>query len=374
MVRLAAHDFTGFTSGDSVCVKLHAAKRREGPLFGGYASVCMAVPAEAGGEAAFMVKEEFYFDSRDGKSKIHAVRYAPDKAEDIRCVLQVVHGMAEYIERYEEFARFLTERGIVFTGEDHLGHGKSVDGEEKYGYFCEQDPATVLVRDVHRLKKMTQALYPHVPYVIMGHSMGSFIVRNYMFRYGTGIAAAIIMGTGMQPAAVVSVSRLVAGIQKVFVGSGKKGRMIDRLAFGGYNKRIPNPRTPFDWLSRDEKRVDRYMADPLCGFVFTVNGFSALFELISRLYDRKNLERIPGELPVLMVSGDADPVGDYGKGVRKAYDSLKKAGVKNIRLKLYAGGRHELLNEINRDEVMQDIFQWLEETVCGKDGQSGQQA
>lgn len=325
-----------------------------------------------------MRKEEFYFDSRDGKSKIHAVRYAPDDAGSIRCVVQIVHGMAEYIERYEEFAGFLVERGCVVTGEDHLGHGKTVGETGKRGYFCEQDPATVLVRDVHRLKKMTQALYPNVPYVIMGHSMGSFIARNYMFRYGTGIAAAIIMGTGMQPPAVVKVSKLVAGIQGRVCGSGKTGKLIDKLAFGAYNKQIPNPRTPFDWLSRDEKRVDKYVEDPLCGFVFTINGFSALFELISRLHDRRNLERIPGELPVLMVSGDADPVGDYGKGVRSAYDSLKEAGVENIRLKLYEGGRHELLNETNRDEVMEDIFSWLEETVLCRseaetDAQTGQQ-
>lgn len=317
-----------------------------------------------------MVKEELYFDSRDGKSRIHAVRYLPDRTEDIRCVLQIVHGMAEYIERYEEFARFLTERGCVVTGEDHLGHGKSVGETKEYGYFCEQDPATVVVRDVHRLKKMTQAVYPDVPYVIMGHSMGSFITRNYMFRYGTGIAAAIIMGTGMQPAALVRTSKLIAGIQKVFCGSKKTGKMIDRLAFGSYNRRIPNARTAFDWLSRDEKRVDQYIGDPLCGFVFTINGFSTLFELISRLYQKENLERIPGDLPVLMLSGDADPVGDYGEGVRRAYNSLKEAGVKNIRLKLYEGGRHELLNETNRDEVMKDIYGWLEEAVLRADGKA----
>lgn len=310
-----------------------------------------------------MVKEEFYYDSRDGRSKLHAVRYEPDSTEDIRCVVQIVHGMAEYIERYEEFAEFLTERGCVVAGEDHMGHGKSVGKTGKYGYFCEQDPATVLVRDVHRLKKATQALYPNVPYVIMGHSMGSFIARNYMFRYGTGINAAIIMGTGMQPPAVLRASRLTAGIQKLFCGPEHISRLIDKLAFGCYNKEIENPRTDFDWLSRDNERVDRYLADPMCGFVFTVNGFSTLFELITRLHRQENLERIPKKLPVLMISGDADPVGDYGKGVRRAYESILAAGVEDVRLKLYEGGRHELLNETNRDEVMNDIFAWLEEKV-----------
>ena len=312
-----------------------------------------------------MVKEEFYFDSRDGKSKIHAVRYRPEDTGQVRCILQVVHGMAEYAERYEEFAAFLVERGFVVTGDDHLGHGKSVGQGGKQGYFCEQDPATVLVRDVHRLKKLTEEAYPGVPYVLMGHSMGSFITRNYLCRYGTGISGAVIMGTGMQPKAVLDMARLVAGIQKLFCGSGHVSRLLDRLAFGGYGRGITDRRTAFDWLSRDRERVDRYIADPMCGFTFTVNGFGALFELVLRLYSPENLAAVPRELPVFMVSGDADPVGDYGKGVRRAYDSLVAAGLTDIRLKLYPGGRHELLNETNRSQVMQDICRWVEENVLG---------
>lgn len=312
-----------------------------------------------------MVKEEFYFDSRDGKSKIHAVRYRPEDTGQVRCILQVVHGMAEYAERYEEFAAYLVERGFVVTGDDHLGHGKSVGQGGKQGYFCEQDPATVLVRDVHRLKKLTEELYPGVPYVLMGHSMGSFITRNYLCRYGTGISGAVIMGTGMQPKAVLDMARLVAGVQKLFCGPMHVSRLLDRLAFGGYGKGITDRRTAFDWLSRDRERVDRYIADPMCGFTFTVNGFGALFELVLRLYSPENLAAVPRELPVFMVSGDADPVGDYGKGVRRAYDSLVAAGLTDIRLKLYPGGRHELLNETNRSQVMQDICRWVEENVLG---------
>lgn len=313
-----------------------------------------------------MLKKELYFDSRDGESRIHAVRWMPEPQKAVVCVVQIVHGMAEYVERYEELAEFLTDRGVVVTGEDHLGHGKSVGEKGVYGYFCEQDPATVLVRDVHRLKKMTQELYPDVPYVILGHSMGSFITRNYMYRYGTGIAAAVVMGTGMQSAAALGISKVIAGTQKAFCGAGHVSRLIDKLAFGSYNRRIGDARTPFDWLSRDGERVDRYIADPLCGFVFTVNGFGALFELISRLHRRENLERIPKNLPVYMVSGTSDPVGGYGRGVRRAYDSLREAGLENIELKLYEGGRHELMNETNRAEVMQDIYEWLEKTVLSR--------
>ncbi len=309
-----------------------------------------------------MVKEEFYYDSRDGVSKLHAVRYIPDGAQ-VRGVVQIVHGMAEYVERYEEFAEHLTGRGILVTGEDHMGHGKSVGKDGKLGYFCEQDAATVLVRDVHRLKKATQELYPDVPYVIMGHSMGSFIARNYMCRYGTGIAGAIIMGTGMQPKKLINMSKKLAALQKTFCGSRHVSTLIDKLAFGKYNDGIENPRTPFDWLSGDAERVDRYIEDPLCGFTFTVNGFATLFELIFRLYREENLEKIPKNLPVLMVSGTADPVGDYGSGVQRAYDSLRQAGLEEIQLKLYEGGRHELLNDLCRNDVTRDICAWLDTCV-----------
>lgn len=309
-----------------------------------------------------MKKEELYFDSRDGIHKIHAVRYTPDSGE-VHCVVQIIHGMSEYIERYEEFARFLTEKGIVVTGDDHLGHGKSVPKGDTFGYFCEQDPATVVVRDVHRLKKMTQALYPNVPYVIVGRSMGSFILRNYMCRYGTGISGAVIMGTGMQPAGLIGISKALAAVQKVFCGSKHVSKFLDKAAFGSYNRRFEPVRTKFDWLSKNAENVDCYIADPLCGFTFTVNGFQTLFELISRIQKSENLEKVPKELPVFMVSGEDDPVGDYGVGVKKAFASLQEAGLENMQLKLYEKDRHEILNEDDRDVVMQDIYDWIKGTI-----------
>lgn len=309
-----------------------------------------------------MKKEEFYFPSRDNKTKIHALRWTPETDKPV-CIVQIVHGMAEYAERYEEFARFLTDRNVVVTGEDHLGHGKSVSEGKNYGYFCEQDPATVVVRDVHRLKKMTQEVYPGVPYILLGHSMGSFIARNYLCRYGNGIDGALILGTGMQPAALLAVSRLTAGIQKLFYGGNHISRFIDHAAFGTYNKKIASPKTAMDWLSKDEVKVKEYIEDPLCGFTFTVNGFSTLFTLISRIRKKENLEKIPKDLPVHFASGDADPVGNYGKGVRAAYDSLKKAGMDRLSIKLYETDRHELLNETDRGQVMEDLWQWIEKTV-----------
>lgn len=306
-------------------------------------------------------KEEFTFDSRDGETKLHAIRWVPEGKSV--CILQIVHGMAEYMERYEELARFLGEKGILVTGDDHLGHGKSVPEDGIYGYFCEQDPATVVVRDVHRLKKITQEDYPGVPYVILGHSMGSFILRNYLFRYGTGIEGAIICGTGSKPQALVKVSQALAAIQGAFLGDAHVAKLIDKLAFGAYNKKIPDSKTPFDWLCGDEKIVDAYVKDELCGFTFTVNGFKTLFQLLNRLNQRSNLAKMPKELPVYFIAGDMDPVGDYGEGVKKAYKDFTEAGMEKVSIKLYPGGRHELLNETNKMQVYGEIYTWIMERV-----------
>lgn len=306
-------------------------------------------------------KEEFTFDSRDGQSKIHAVRWIPEGK--VVCILQIVHGMAEYIERYEALVQYLSEKGILVTGDDHLGHGKSVGEEGTYGYFCEQDPATVVVRDVHRLKKITQEEYPGVPYVILGHSMGSFILRNYLFKYGTGIQGAIVCGTGSQPKLLIKISKLITAVQGLFLGQKHVAKMIDKMAFGSYNKKIPDAKTPFDWLCTDEKVVEAYMNDKLCGFTFTVNGFKTLFTLIDRLNQEENLNAMPKELPVHFIAGDMDPVGNYGEGVKKAYQDFDRTGMKRISLKLYAGGRHELLNEKNKQQVYEDIYPWIMERV-----------
>lgn len=307
-------------------------------------------------------KEEFEFDSRDGKTRLHAVRWIPEGK--VICILQIVHGMAEYVERYEEFARYMAKKGVLVTGEDHLGHGKSVPQGGVYGYFCKQDPATVVVRDVHRLKKMTQEEYPGVPYVILGHSMGSFIFRNYLSRYGTGIQGAIICGTGSMPAPVILSAKAVAKIQKLFVGEKHISKLLDSLAFGSYNKRIKQHETAFDWLAGNKPVVEAYMKDPLCGFVFTVNGFETLFELINRAQKPENMRKIPKELPVFFIAGEEDPVGDYGAGVERVYKSYKEElGIKNVKIKLYAGDRHEILNESDKEQIYEDIYPWLMERV-----------
>lgn len=307
-------------------------------------------------------KEDFYFGSRDGEHRIHAIRWIPENEKPV-CVLQIIHGMSEYIDRYDEFARYLAGRGILVVGDDHLGHGKSVNPGEPYGYFCKEDAATVLVRDEHRLKKIIQEQYQGIPYIILGHSMGSFIARNYLIRYGSGIDGAIIMGTGMQPMARIAVVRVLAGIQSLFCGPRHVSRLIDRLAFGTYNRRIESPKTSSDWLCANEESVERYLEDPLCGFVFTVNGFQTLMKLLWNLNNTGKLEKMPRQLPVFFVAGEEDPVGDYGKAVTEVYESYIRLGMEHVQIKLYPGDRHEILNEKDRENVYGDIYRWILQQV-----------
>lgn len=306
-----------------------------------------------------MKKEDIYFESRDGVSKLHAIVWSDETKNPIG-ILQIIHGMAEYIDRYDDFARFMVGKGFVVVGDDHLGHGDSVGENGTYGYFCKKDPATVLVRDEHRLKKLMEAKYPGVPYYILGHSMGSFIARNYLNRYGSGIQGMIVMGTGNQSKALLGASKVLVGLTGFFCGEKHVAKFINKLAFGTYNRAIEDAKTNVDWLTKDEAIVDKYIADERCGFAFTVNGFRGLFELIYRLQKPKNLVTIPKKIPVFFVSGEEDPVGDYGEGVIGAKNDLVRAGLENVSMKLYPGDRHEILNETDKDIVYQDIYEWLE--------------
>ena len=303
-------------------------------------------------------KEDLYFNSRDREHKLHAIRWVPE-AEKPVCILQIVHGMTEYIDRYDEFARYMAERGILVVGDDHLGHGKSVRAGEPYGYFCKHDAPTVLVRDEHRLKKLMQKKYADVPYIILGHSMGSFITRNYLLRYGKGIDGVIIMGTGMPPKPVLLTGIALSTIQGLVYGGDHVCKFIDKVSFGSYNKRIDMTKEPGNWLSKNEENLMKYAGDPMCSFTFTANGFQTMFRLIYNLHDREKLKKMPPELPVIFLSGEDDPVGDYGKAVKQVYQSFREIGMENVQIKLYPKDRHEILNELDREDVYGDIYRWI---------------
>lgn len=303
-------------------------------------------------------KEELYYDSRDGIHKIHAVKWAPE-TEPVKCIVQIVHGMTEHIERYDDFAKYLAEKGILVIGNDHLGHGKSVSSKDEYGYFCKKDAVTVVVRDVHRLKKMAEEENPGKPIFILGHSMGSLILRNYLFRYGRGIDGAIISGTASHNAITTGAGILLLRVIALFKGESYRSKLADKLVNGNANARIPDKKTEYDWLTRDEKIVEQYIQDEACGFRFTVNGFLTLMQSVDNLNKKKYLANMPKDLPVLFLSGTEDPVGAYTEGVKRAYGQFEAAGMKHISMKFYEGSRHEILNETVKQEVYEDIYEFL---------------
>ena len=291
---------------------------------------------------------------------LHAFRCVPEGP--VRAVVQLSHGMVEFIDRYKPLAEYLAAQDILVTGHDHLGHGASIRTKADYGYFAQPDGNRAVLDDLHAVTEQTKALYPGVPYFLLGHSMGSFYARQYLCEWGDELDGAIILGTGYQPKALVATARALCRVLAVFFGWQHRSKLVANLSFAGYNKGLEG-RTPQDWLNRDAAEVDKYRADERCMFTFTLNAYYSMFTGILRLYDPAFLGQMPKDLPLLFLAGDADPVGEQGRGVRRAIDSLRAVGVQNIQQKLYPGARHELLMELNRQEVMGDIAHWLNEQL-----------
>ena len=301
--------------------------------------------------------EDFYFPSSTGCNQIHARKCLPEGQP--RAVVQIAHGIAEHIDRYDDFAAFLASNGFVVVGNDHLGHGKSIASPAEQGFFAEQDGWTHVVDDMEILHDKLRAEYPDLPYIFFGHSMGSFLTRTYLIRHPRKYDAAIISGTGHQGAPLVLAGNAAAGLMVKLKGPRADGQALNDMAFGSYCKKIPEPRTPFDWLSRDPASVDKYIADPLCGFVAKVSLYRDMMQGVKFITNQKNIDRMGKEQPIYFMSGEDDPVGDYGAGVEKAYKAFLHAGVKDVTIRLYPGGRHEMLNEINKEDVYKDILNWL---------------
>ena len=304
------------------------------------------------------MKKEFCYPSRDGVTQIHAVEWIPEG--EVKGVLQICHGMVEYINRYHDFAEYMCERGYYVTGHDHLGHGQSIRNEEDYGYFEEKKGNQFVIGDIQKLREMTIEKYPDVPYYMLGHSMGSFLLRQYLTMYGKGLSGAIIMGTGYKGSAVLNMGQLVCRVIAAFKGWRYRSRFVDKLSFGSYNKRFEPGETSKDWITSDKDHRQKYVNDPLCSFMFTLGGYYQMFEGMKVLTRRESMERIPKDLPVLFVAGADDPVGAFGKGVEKVYKKYKTAGMQQVSMHLYEGDRHEILNETDREQVYEDLYQWIE--------------
>lgn len=303
------------------------------------------------------MKKDIWYLSK-GKGQIHACRWTPEG--EPKAVLQIVHGIAEFVERYEDFAHYLNGLGYVVVAEDHMGHGKSIEGGSTQGYF--HGGWFTAVEDTMTLMRDTMAAYPDLPYVLFGHSMGSFMARTILCRYpDCGISAAVICGTGWQPAfALPAMIRLVDGVCKKH-GEKNPSEALQNLVFGSYNKKVEHPRTAYDWLTRDKQVVDAYIAHPHCGFTASAGLLRELMKGIAYIENPTNLANMKKDLPVLFIAGGDDPVGSYGKGVRRSGEEFRKAGMADVTVKIYPLGRHEILNEINREEVYADVSDWLEE-------------
>lgn len=305
------------------------------------------------------MRTDHYFDSC-GKGRIHFCRWTPESQP--RGIVQIIHGIAERVERYDDFANYLNSQGFLVVAEDHMGHGSSLEEGGVRGYF--HGGWFSAVDDTCRLMKDTMAEFPGVPYILFGHSMGSFMARTILAKYpDSGISAAIICGTGWQPTfALPALIKVVEGICKK-CGEETPNEQLDNMVFGGYNKRIEQVRTPKDWLTRDESIVDAYIADPMCGFVPSCGLLRDMMKGIYYIQQPKNLAAMKKNLPVFFIAGQEDPVGPYGKGVEQAAKAFRKAGMINVALKLYSDCRHEILNELNKDEVYADITKWLSQVI-----------
>ncbi len=303
-------------------------------------------------------KEEFYVESDEKGQKLHCISWQPSKGP-VKAVVQIVHGMVEYVGRYEEFACFLAGQGYAVIGHDHLGHGKTAATSEDLGHFAEKDGDKHVIADMYRITCVGRKYWPGVPLVIMGHSMGSFFTRKYLTRYSRKVEGAIIMGTGFMGLPVVTFGKVAAGLICRVRGSRYRSRLLYNLTLGGNNRRIKKLRTDNDWLSTNEESVDAYNQDPYCSFIFTAGAYRDFFTVLTDLAAKKNFSTMNRKLPVFLVAGEDDPVGNYGKGVKACCQQFQSLGFEDVSLKLYPGDRHEILNELDRHMVFSDIVGWL---------------
>lgn len=303
---------------------------------------------------------EHFIPSSDGSSLLRVLLWIPYLDErELSGVVQLVHGMEEHIERYDEFTRFLAQQGFVVGAHDHVGHGKSVSDARDLGHITLDHGAEVLVTDVERVRQALFESFNGLPYFIFGHSMGSFVTRVYLSRYGQGVSGAIICGTGNQPLALARGGNLLARAIGAVRGGHFKSKLIDSMGAGGFGKAIEDARTPLDWISVDPAVVDAYIDDPLCGVMFSVGGYAALTDIVSQAVNPRVAARIPHDLPLLFIAGAEDPVGEQGEAVVRAVELYRTAGVRDVSLILYPGMRHEILNEPGKQGVYEDVLAWI---------------
>ncbi len=298
-------------------------------------------------------------ETKDGVI-IYYYRWLPEEESQIKGIVQIAHGMAEHALRYERFAQFLTQHGFVVFASDHRGHGKTAGPFENSGFFAQENGWNLVVNDIHNLTNIIKDTYKGKPIFLFGHSMGSFLSRSFLFDFGNEIKGVILSGTGGDPGIMGKIGRLIAKYESNKKGKRHRSILLNKLSFGSFNNAFKPNRTDFDWLSRDNAEVDKYIKDEYCGFVCTSGLFVDLLTGIIEIHKKENLIKMPKNLPVYFMSGEKDPVGNNAKGVNQVAMMFQKAGLNDVNVKIYTEGRHEMLNEINRTDVFEDILFWLE--------------
>ena len=301
---------------------------------------------------------EFFYLSADGRTNIHAVEWRGEGSP--RAVVQIAHGICEYVERYDRFAHWLAERDILVVGNDHLGHGESWQEPERQGLFAEKGGWDKVVQDVETLRRKTAAENPGVPYFLLGHSMGSFVARTYLIRYPGQVAGALISGTGQMSEGLLKAGRMLSGLLMSLKGADHRSPMLKSIMFGPYNNTFRPTRTDCDWICSDNEVVDAYCQDPGCQFLPTVSLYRDMLGGMLFNGQAEHLALMDKATPVFFFAGQLDPVGEQGKGVGKAYQSFLDAGCTDVQCKLYPEGRHEVLNEVFKEQVWQDVLDWME--------------
>lgn len=298
--------------------------------------------------------------SKDSKNNLNVIIWETEK-EPIG-VLQIVHGMAEYIDRYDDFAKYMTEHGFNVIGHDHLGHGYSVSDERDYGFFAEENGDKIIIEDMHSVTQYAREKWEELPNFILGHSMGSFCLRQYLTKYSNDVFGAIIMGTGWIPSAAALLGKTIATNTCKSKGSHTINPLLIKLTLEPYNKPFAPAKTNCDWLSRDEKQVDLYVNDKLCGFDFTAGAYKDFFTVLEKIAKNRQLIGMRKSLPILITSGSIDPVGGK-KACEKLNAQYKRCGINDVTLKLWENDRHEILNELDKSDVYDYICTWLKSKI-----------
>jgi len=283
--------------------------------------------------------------------------YKPELEQNVKGIVLINHGIAEHIERYNEFINYLVNHDYIVYGHNHRGHKGSISRYDEYGYVHTSDAFHTLVCDTFVILEMAKNEYPNLPIFLFGHSMGSFIVQRFSQLYGNKIDGIILCASAKQPTILLNFGIILANLICKFRGNRYRSKMIHKLMLGKFNKPFKPNRTKVDWLNTIEEEVDKYIADPYCGGIFTVSFYRDFLKGLKAI--NKNFQAIPKDLPILIISGSNDPVGGQGKLVKKLYKTLINENIKNIQLKLYENARHEILLDYCKFTVMEDCINWL---------------